>query len=148
MPTQLQFGMPVPKLAKRNAAQRESDPRIKALVKAFYDKVGYKCPTWGKESVAAARLLNAPYAVHQVMECYDYLKLTEFWKDKPVSLMTILTQIGEWVKLGEPMKPAPTKAELAAMPRWKQKESKRQPNADMDKWRAANKQRLADALEV
>ena len=124
--TQLMFGMKLPTETRRSAAQRDVDPRVKALVISFYnEKVGYHCPTFGKEAAAASRILKANYTPAQVFGCYDYLKAQTFWSDKVVSLMTVLINIGEWVKNKQPEKTAPTARELRDMPAWERRGAER-----------------------
>jgi hypothetical protein len=92
--------------AKRGAGKnppKEPKPETphQALMRMYQEALGYKIPNGAKEGKAAKTILQT-YTPEQAIGCYNYLKSQRFWKTKFLSLVTVNTSLGEWVKNGEP----------------------------------------------
>lgn len=68
----------------------------KAVMEWYRETIGYPIPNGGKEAAAVNWMLRNSYSPDDIKGCYEHLKAQRFYADKPLSLMTVKTNIGEW----------------------------------------------------
>jgi len=73
---------------------------LKQLFEGLKERRKYDSPKAAAEAKSAKWMLQQGYTVEQVFSCYDALKVEKFWRDKPLFLMSVQGQIGEWSKHG------------------------------------------------
>ncbi len=75
----------------------------KVLMGLYQEALGYPIPNGAQEGAAAKWLLGNGYTPQQIISCYHYLHSRDF-RDKSfrISLQTVKSHIGEWIKNGEP----------------------------------------------
>jgi len=80
--------------SKRNG---KTDPRVKPLLEAFTELIGYPLPNYGQEGAAAKKMLKAGYEPTEILACWEYMqKDNDFWEDKHCGLASVNKQIGKW----------------------------------------------------
>ncbi len=57
---------------------------------------GYPSGNGAAEGKAIKQMFSQHYTAAEILQCYSSLKDQPFWADKPVSMMTVGSQIGEW----------------------------------------------------
>ncbi len=69
----------------------------------YQEALGYPIPNGPQEAAAVKWLLDKQYTPNQVMRCYQYMRAQK-WRDqaKRLSLQNVRSDIGEWIKNGEP----------------------------------------------
>ncbi len=75
----------------------------KMLLDAYEHALGYKIPEYGKEGVAAKKLITTAYVLNDILGCYQFLKTQEFYATQHVSLQIVYKQIGAWIAAGRPV---------------------------------------------
>lgn len=87
---------------KKNTGATQSDSRVKDMVSAFQELIGYPIANWGAESKAAKNIMANGYGWEDVKDCYGYMKAEEFWKDKHIGLASVHKRLGAWIEAGRP----------------------------------------------
>lgn len=91
------------KLSKDKIKEDKGLPPFQFLSR-YEGYIGYRFPgkqpgrPSGKEIAAAKALMENGYSIEEVCACHDWLKAQDFWKDKQISLHSILKQIDFFVK--------------------------------------------------
>lgn len=83
----------------------------KLVFEGLKKRRGYNSGVAGAEAKAITWMLGQGYSVEQMLGCYDRMIKDKFWSDKFLSMPSVQTQIGEFVK-GKPKGKLPTTQEL------------------------------------
>jgi phage replication O-like protein O len=58
---------------------------------------GCNSPMADGEASAITWMLKQKYTIDQMLACYDFLKMDKFWQNKPLFMMTVKNNIGEFL---------------------------------------------------
>jgi hypothetical protein len=72
----------------------------KKVFEGLKNRRGFNSPNAGGEAKAITWMLKQQYNVEQILACYDSLKKDPFWSSKPLFMMSVKSNIGEFVKKG------------------------------------------------
>jgi phage replication O-like protein O len=89
---------------RNQAPKRSPDPlnRLRKLVfEGLQERRGNNSPVPGAEAKAITWMLKEGYAVGDILDTYDAMKLDSFWADKFLSMQSVKKQIGEILKKGK-----------------------------------------------
>ncbi len=75
---------------------QESTVKTRDIQNAYLSCVSYPVDWRKNEGHAAKWLAENGYTPDDVAGCYKTMKAQDFWKDKPLSLTSLKSQIGQW----------------------------------------------------
>lgn len=91
-----------PKTPDRTPERQAYLDRKQAIESAYVDELGYRPAAFGKEAKAARFLAEQSYTPDQVLRCLRHLQADDFYYGKHVSLQTVASQIGAFLKAKQP----------------------------------------------
>ena len=103
--------------AKRRdtGGRQNGDPRVSLVLKDWEQAQGYPSGAYAAEAKAVKQMLGQHYQPHDILRCGTYLKEEDlYWRDRPVTMMTVAKQIGYWVSHDRKSE-GPTEEELTAI---------------------------------
>jgi phage replication O-like protein O len=81
---------------KQVSSSSLENKQVREVFAALKERRGYENPNPGAEARAMRWMLQHGYTPSEILGCYDYLKAQPFWQDKPLTMMSVKGQIGEW----------------------------------------------------
>ena len=82
----------------RKQVALDKDPRVKEILNAVSEKVGYQIPHYAKEGTAVKRALKMGFSPGEFIACWEMMKTFAFWKGKWLPLAKVTENLGEFVK--------------------------------------------------
>lgn len=84
-------------------------PLVTFIVKITMDTLeqvrGYVSTRYPAEAKAIKELAKLGYTSTDILECYTEMKKDKFWKDIPLTVMSVKSNIGEWKNNQKPAEP-------------------------------------------
>ena len=84
--------------ATEKKSRKQPDTPHHNLIRAYEAACGYPLRDGAKEAAAAKWLLEHDYSQKQVLDCYRFLAADPWWEGKNISLQTVASRIGAWLK--------------------------------------------------
>lgn len=99
-------------LKKTGSVSTETSPSLETekrkVIKELQERRGYRSGRPAAEAKAISQMLKEGYLAAEQLQCYDAMKSEEYWRDRPLFMMTVRAQIGEYKKRG--FQPIPPRA--------------------------------------
>lgn len=80
----------------------KENEQVREIFAAIKERRGWNSSKHSAEAKAIRQMLRENYTVEEILACYDNLKQQAFWHDKPLMMMSVQRQIGEWRKNRQP----------------------------------------------
>lgn len=76
----------------------EENKEVRQVFAALKERRAWNTSKRSAEAKAIRWMLAQGYTPEEILACHDYVKGQPFWKDKPLFMMSVQKEIGEWRK--------------------------------------------------